>query len=80
MAEGKEGLKSDLKAWKGCFWDDLDIKQNPAFGGICCSQLVLVTQTLPKKAEAALASNFLFRLPLSHFREGYIIDPFIPSR
>lgn len=23
-------------------------KQNPAFGGICCSQLVLVTQTLPK--------------------------------
>jgi hypothetical protein len=28
--------------------EELYIKQNPAIGGICCSQLVLVTQTLPK--------------------------------
>jgi hypothetical protein len=43
-------------------------KQNPAFGGICCSQLVLVTQTLPKEIEVSCPSKlFIECLPGSLF-------------
>gem|GEM_PF-5780233 len=41
----------------------LDKKQNPAFGGICCSQLVLVTQTLPKKIRGVTLQKFIENLP-----------------
>jgi len=44
-----------MNLWEG------HIKQNPALSGICCSQLVLVTQTLPKKVEAVLASSIFIQ-------------------
>jgi hypothetical protein len=37
-----------LIGFKQALAEEPYIKQNPAIGGICCSQLVLVTQTLPK--------------------------------
>jgi hypothetical protein len=46
---GQQGLlKSRGILLFGGKFQPWDKKQNPAIGGICCSQLVLVTQTLPK--------------------------------
>ena len=47
-----------------------DKKQNPAFGGICCSQLVLVTQTLPNRSRCHVLKNRLSGVsPFILFRE-----------
>jgi hypothetical protein len=53
-------------------------KQNPAVGGICYSQLVLVTQTLPKSSEVSCPQKLLSVVSLSIlFRENdFFIYPF----
>jgi hypothetical protein len=57
----------------------LNKKQNPASGGICCSQLVLVTQTLPKKVGRFALQDFYSYLSSILFGKVILIHPFIAS-